>query len=738
METYYVVLVGLLFLFAISDLIVGVSNDAVNFLNSAIGAKAAPFWAIILVASLGVVIGATFSSGMMEVARKGIFDPTMFYFNEIMIIFIAVMLTDIILLDTFNSLGMPTSTTVSIVFELLGAAVAISILKVTGAGQSPTTIGDYINTEKAMLIISGILLSVVVSFTAGALIQYLTRLVFTFRYRKTFKYFGSTFAGMAVTAITYFLLVKGAKGSSFISKETLAFIKENTLAIIAGCFFGWTIILQLASSLFKFNILKFSVLAGTFALAMAFAGNDLVNFIGVPLAGLESFRLYTEGGANETLLMTGLAGKVKTPTLYLLIAGMIMVVTLWLSKKARTVTATSLNLSNQNQGVEQFGSSGFARSIVRGTLQISKFLEMVIPAKLYDGLRSRFDHEGTHSAGPDAPAFDMIRATVNLCVAGILISIATSFKLPLSTTYVTFMVAMGTSLADGAWGRESAVYRITGVITVIGGWFFTAFTAFTVCALFAYIIHSGGPIGLGILLAVVVFAVIRSKRVHKKKTVASEKEKVIQEEKDLTKRCSLNIANTLGEVSDIYAKMAAGLSIEDRKGLREQLLRVNELNAEMKSQKDRISNTIKEMQELNIENGHFFVQVIDYLREAAHCMTYIVTPSYDHVNNQHKGLHPMQVQELTTISSKLKLLVGSIVQVVTENDFDKIDAVIAEQQNLLDIINKTRKAQIKRIKNEETKTRNSMLFLTIIHESKSLSLHAINMLKSYRDFVLLS
>lgn len=738
MEMYYLALVILLVVFAISDLVVGVGNDAVNFLNSAIGSKSAPFWAILTVASVGVVLGSTFSSGMMEVARKGFFDPGMFSFNELMIIFIGVMLTDIILLDTFNSMGLPTSTTVSMVFELLGASVAVAVYKVMEAGMPISEISNYINSDKAIVVISGILLSVVLSFTAGGILQYVARLIFTFKYDRTLKYFGGVFSGVAITSITYFLLIKGAKDSSFITPEMAEYIKYHSPKIILLCFIGWTVMMQLAHSVFKLNILKFTVLAGTFALAMAFAGNDLVNFIGVPLAGLESYKIFAANGHDSSMLMGALAGTVMTPTLYLVLAGMIMVATLWLSRKARTVTATSLNLSAQNQGAEQFGSSAFARSIVRWSLNFSKLIETVLPARMHDWLRKRYDHVESHNIGPDAPSFDLIRATVNLCVAGILISIGTSFKLPLSTTYVTFMVAMGTSFADGAWGRESAVYRITGVVTVIGGWFFTAFTAFTVCAVFAFIILAGGPIGLGILLVAVGFLAFLSKQLHKKRVKDEERAEVMSEEQDLGKRCSSTIANTLEEIISAYSKIAISLGIEDRKGLREQLMRVNDLNAEMKAQKDRLNTTIREMKDLSLDNGHFYVQIMDYLREAAHCMTYIANPSYDHINNNHKGLHPMQVQELGAISEKMKNLFDHIANIVNEQDFDKIDEVVADQQQLIELINKARKAQIKRIKNEETKTRNSMLYFGIIHESKSIALHSVNILKAYRDFVLLS
>lgn len=738
MEMYYVALVVLLLLFAVSDLVVGVSNDAVNFLNSAIGSKSAPFWAIVSVASVGVLVGSTFSSGMMEVARKGFFDPGMYAFNEIMIIFVAVMLTDIILLDTFNSLGLPTSTTVSMVFELLGASVAVAVYKMVGSGMPITELGKYINSGKAMVVTSSILLSVMLSFTLGSLLQFIVRMIFTFNYERKIKYLGGLFAGFTITAITYFLLIKGAKDSSFVTPEMSQYISTHTPKIMVLCFIGWTLILQVAYSVFNLNILKFTVLSGTFALAMAFASNDLVNFIGVPLAGVESYSIYANSGRDASMSMGALSGVISTPTVYLILAGMIMVATLWLSRKARTVTATELSLTNQSQSGEQFGSSIFARTIVRWALDAGKVIESIIPRRVHYWLMRRYDHVESHNIGPDTPQFDLIRATVNLCVASILISIGTSFKLPLSTTYVTFMVAMGTSFADGAWGRDSAVYRITGVITVIGGWFFTAFTAFTICAIFAYVILSGGPIGLGILLILAIGAAYLSKQLHNKHLASETIRMGIQEEQDLTKRCTVCITATLTDISDVFAKTTAALGIEDRRGLHNQLVRVNDLNADMKVQKDHLSSTIREMNELSLDNGHYYVQVMDYLREAAHCLTYITNPSYEHINNNHKGLHPMQVQELAVISSKLKQMTDSIAAIVTEKEFDRIDEAVQVQQELVELINKARKTQIKRIKNEETKTRNSMLYFGIIHETKSIALHSINTLKAYRDFVLLS
>ncbi len=466
---------------AIIDLVVGVSNDAVNFLNSAIGSKAISFKTTMIVASLGVLVGALFSSGMMEIARSGIFVPSMFSFNDVMIIFLAVMISDILLLDVFNSMGLPTSTTVSIIFELLGAAVCLAIYKIYTNEDDFSTLGTYINTKKASEIVYSILLSVILSFSIGGLVQYLSRLIFTFHYEKKLKYFGAVFGGIAITAITFFILIKGLKGVSFISKDQYNWIKENQLMIIGFNFIFFTILSQVFSSVFKINILRVIIVIGTFALALAFAGNDLVNFIGVPIAAFNSYEIFqTSGVSGDVFMMGALADdNIVAPFYFLLFAGLVMVITLWTSKKAKSVIETGVNLSRQGDGVEKFAPNSASRFIVRTGVYIGEGLNYFLPKKIQIHIDKRFEKvEKKSKNSEDEPAFDMVRASVNLMVASILISIGTSMKLPLSTTYVTFMVAMGTSFADRAWDRESAVYRIAGVFNVIGGWFFTAIVAF--------------------------------------------------------------------------------------------------------------------------------------------------------------------------------------------------------------------------------------------------------------------
>ncbi|SDC61718.1 inorganic phosphate transporter [Williamwhitmania taraxaci] len=512
MDNYYLYIVIILLALALVDLVVGVSNNAVNFLNSAIGSHVAPRYVIMIVASLGIVIGSLMSSGMMEIARKGIFHPDQFYFSEIMIIFMAVMITDIILLDIFNTFGLPTSTTVSLVFELLGSAVAVASVKILSNDGTLAMLGQYINTEKALMIISGILISVVVAFVTGTVVMYFSRIVFSFNLRRSYHYFGALFGGFAITALTYFIIMKGIGGATMVPPSFIEALHQNTIKILLISFLGWAILLQLLSVFFRFNIFKAVVLLGTFALALSFAGNDLVNFIGVPMAGLKSFQIYmaNPGIAPDQLNMSELAGPVNTNFYYLVIAGLVMVITLWFSKKARTVTETEVGLARQDSGIEQFGSTHLSRSIVRQTMHFASTLNRIIPTPIERFLDRRFDQNKAKKVkvGKDgAPSFDLIRASVNLTTASILISMATSLKLPLSTTYVTFMVAMGSSLADKAWGRESAVYRITGVLTVISGWFFTAFVAFTVALLVALAISFGGKFAVIAIIGITIFVI---------------------------------------------------------------------------------------------------------------------------------------------------------------------------------------------------------------------------------------
>lgn len=744
MESYYIFIVVILFILAISDLVVGVSNDAANFLNSAFGSKVASFRVIMIVAAIGILVGTTFSSGMMEIARKGIMHPDQFYFKEIMIIFIAVMLTDIILLDLFNTFGLPTSTTVSIVFELLGASVGMAIIKITNSPEGGD-IDTYINTGKALQIIFGILLSVIVAFTIGAIVQYMARIVFSFEYEKYLKYFGSIWGGLAFTAITYFILIKGAKGSSLISSEQLEWIKSNVFSIMLISFIGWTLLLQLIFWLFKINVLKFIVLVGTFSLAMAFAGNDLVNFIGVPLAGFESFKAFTAASSTDpaTFLMDSLTSAVKTPTSFLLIAGLIMAVTLWVSKKARSVTRTEINLARQGEGTERFESSLLARTIVRNTISFNKSVSKVVPVRIQIAVRKRFDRTLYKKRKRDESiSFDLVRASVNLVVASILIAFGTSLKLPLSTTYVTFMVAMGTSLADGAWGRESAVYRISGVITVITGWFFTAFSAFTVAFCIALLINWTGLAGILVLIVLVVFLITRTHVFHRKKEKEEEKKKAEKEKIKVLDRENVleisrqNVTSTLISISKLYYLSITGLLNEDRKLLKNNLKDIKELNQEVKSHKDNVFSTIKQLDENSSDTGPFYVQVLDYLREAAHCLTYLTDPIFNHIDNNHPPLRTVQRNYLNDLNEEISNFYNLVLNTVKKDKFSAVKEIIDNQQLILERLDKLQKKQVKMIKREEAGTKNSLLFFNIISETKSLLLNTVNIIKSQRDFVI--
>lgn len=752
MENFYLVLVIVLFALAISDLIVGVSNDAVNFLNSAIGSKAAPKWVIFLMASLGVLVGATFSNGMMEVARKGIFHPEMFMFSEIMVIFLAVMITDVILLDLFNTFGMPTSTTVSIVFELLGSAVAVSAVKIKMAGGSiMMELSQYINSGKALAIISGILVSVFIAFTVGAVVQYLSRLVFTFKYRPVMKYMGAIFGGLAITAITYFMLIKGMKGSSYADLELQSgitvqeWLKSNTFQIMLYGFFFWTLVLQLLHSIFNVKILKLVVLVGTFALAMAFAGNDLVNFIGVPLAGYNSFNAWIASGATspDSFGMAMLAGKVGTPTYMLVIAGLVMILTLIFSRKARSVVATTVDLSRQHEGEsERFDSSMAARFLVRSSTRFNNNLLRIIPSGITNVVRSRFEpHSYYNTEDPDAPAFDKLRAAVNLVVASILIAIGTSLKLPLSTTYVTFMVAMGTSLADRAWDRETAVYRVSGVFSVIGGWFLTAIIAFTISGFIALLISVSGTFMIFVFVAVAIFMVIRTQLFFNKraqKLASEEDEDIVNEDanEQIIEKSSKQVVKAIVASNQVLTMGVEGFLKEDLQALKKAQESCEVFSKKAKRNKDKVYTTINKIAGGTLETSHYYVQMIEHQREMAHAIHFMLEPMVKHVQNNHKPFIGEQVGQLTELSGKIDAFFNYVLHVVKEENFDELNNVIKERDRILETLSKVEKTQIKRIKNKVVNTRNSQLFFKMISEIEQLLLHTVNLVKAQRDFII--
>jgi len=739
-EYVYLTIVIVLFLLAASDLIVGVSNDAVNFLNAAIGSRVAPFRTIVIVAALGILVGAVFSSGMMEVARKGIFNPGEFYFSEIMIIFMAVMVTDVILLDAYNTAGLPTSTTVSIVFELLGAAVGMGTIKLLGS-DGGMTIGQFINSSKALAIISGILLSVGIAFTVGALIQYFIRIAFSFNYVKRIKYLGSIWGGIAFTAMTYFMLIKGAKGASFMTDETKDWINANSGMILLYSWIGWTMLLQLLYWLTRFNILKVIVLVGTFALAMAFAGNDLVNFIGVPIAGFNSYELFaaTPGADPNGFLMSGLAGKVPTPTLFLLIAGIIMVLTLFISSKARSVVQTSINLGRQDEGDERFRSTWISKVLVRSSINFSANIKKVLPSGLVRTIEKQFEpYKESGKRKKDKPEFDLIRASVILTVSSILIAFGTSMKLPLSTTYVTFMVAMGASLADKAWDRESAVYRISGVFAVVGGWFLTAISAFTVAFIVVYIFNYAGLIGMIIMLVVVAYVIYRTHSIHY--TRSKEEKGEVDEldtlsDENIAEKSTNGIVKNLKIIVECYGRTINGLEKENFKDLKKAKKEIDKITARTKYLKDHIGLIVDKLREEATDTAYYFVQVLDYMREMLHSISFIVGPALEHVDNNHKPLLKEQIKELKQLHAELSELILLVADSMEAGDFSRQEKLQEMQRNFIGTLGELNKMMIKRLKRAEVGTKNSILYFNILNETKNLALQVVNLYKSHRDFV---
>lgn len=751
-NTFYLIAIIILFFLAISDLIVGVSNDAVNFLNAAVGSKASSFRTVLIFAAVGVFVGAVFSTGMMEVARKGIFHPQFFTINEIMIIFLAVMLTDVIMLDLFNTFGMPTSTTVSIVFELLGAAVALSIIKIYN-DPGNHDINEYINSAKALAIISGILISVVIAFTSGLIIQYISRFIFTFQYQKNMKYFGAIFGGISFAAITYFILIKGAKHAAFMNNDIKMFIKHNSFEILLYSFIAWSIILQILYSLFKINILKIIVLIGTFSLGLAFAGNDLVNFIGVPLAGYSSYMDFLHNGAGmdpNSFLMTNMAGQVKTPGYLLVLAGLIMVVTLAISSKAKNVIKTSVDLGSQSDiEEEKFSPSFFSSSLVRSISKGFNKMISILPVNIKQDISSRFDHEPfikeQRELGKDAPAFDMVRASVTLLVAAILISIGTNLKLPLSTTYVTFMVFMGASLADGAWGRESAVYRVSGVLSVIGGWFFTALIAFISAFVMAFFIYYTGFIGLIILIILagsLIYHTYKSFNKKKKENedIEEDEEIVISiDNKTISAQHILEkILNTsermFNDIPEILDNCINGLYNEDLKAFQ----KAKDINSvwqkKTKRMKNKISKVIDKLSEESVYAGNQYVRIVEHLRDLYYASQMIVNPGKQHVVNYHKPFSKEQNEALKSINSELRNYFNMIREGLNNADNELIINVKAKRNQVLDLLEIERKAQLKRIKKSHTSIRNSMLFIDILNEYKNMLLLGYSLVKVIVEF----
>lgn len=747
METLYISLIVLLFLLAIADLVVGVSNDAVNFLNSAIGSKAVPMRTILIVAGLGVLVGAVFSSGLMEVARKGIFNPELFFFDEIIIIFLAVLITDILLLDFFNSIGIPTSTTVSVVFELLGAAVVISLLKLYETGEGIAGLEQFINVQKASEISFGILISVFVAFGVGAVVQFVSRLIFTFDYHRKLKYIGALYGGVSLSAITYFILLKGTNSITFLDQNIIESVLDNKLLIIGFSFVFWAAISQLLIQVFRCHILKVIVVIGTFALALAFAGNDLVNFIGVSIAAWQSFILWQEaflasGVLPSEFLMDGLSGEVQTPVFLLVIAGAIMVVTLWFSSKAQYVVQTGVNLGRQGEGQERFKPNFLSRTVVRYSVFVGQTFSQVLPDSIQNKINSRFIYPEKafgYKKGVAKPAFDLLRASVNLVLASILISLGTSYTLPLSTTYVTFMVAMGTSFGDRAWGRESAVYRVAGVFNVIGSWIATAAIAFTAAGLLSLIIWFGSYYAIAILLVFALVSIIKSAVKHSKRVKFERDHKKFNKTdiitiNEITKESSENIVKVISGVNNLLLDVVNNLGYHDLSRLKKSLKSQEELDVVIDELKDNVFYYIKSLEDTNVEASKFYVLTLDYLQDMVQSLAYITRSSHTHVSNNHKNLLFNQIRDLKGVQRDLDEVYNELVKAFQNSEFDSIQALITNEKKVLDKISDLLQKQIERIRDTENSPKNSKLYFGILLETKNLTKTSIALLELFKDY----
>ncbi len=748
METFYLFLVIFLFVLAVFDLSVGVSNDAVNFLNSAIGSRAASFKVIMVIAAIGIFVGASLSNGMMDIARHGIYQPQHFFFSEIMCILLAVMLTDVVLLDIFNSLGMPTSTTVSLVFELLGGTVAIALVKIAHS-DGALQLGNLLNTDKAFTVILAIFLSVAIAFFFGTVVQYLSRLIFTFNYKKHTKYFIALFGGLAATSILYFMLIKGLKESAFMDGELKTLIYSNTDKVVWGAFIFFTILMQVLHWL-KVNVFKVIVLMGTFALALAFAGNDLVNFIGVPLVGYSSYiDLMAQGGTTttDTFLMGSLLTPAQTPWYFLVGSGLVMVIALATSKKAHSVVKTSLDLARQSEGNESFGTSPVARMLVRTCNNASSTLLSVVPPRVKDWIDSRFNND--EIILEDRASFDLVRASVNVVLSGLLIALGTSLKLPLSTTYVAFMVAMGSSLADRAWGRESAVYRITGVLSVIGGWFITAGAAFTICFLVAIIIYFGGIAAMAAMVGLAVYMLIRSQVAYKKKLKKEAlKEEVnttvakLRDTTDSHEALSLfrehsreELNSVLLFAADALDRSVHGFMNENLRELRKVLNEVEEKKVHLKQVKRVGTLGVTHLEhDIAVEKGLYYYQGNDFASEIIFSIRRLTEPSKEHVDNNFSPLSEVQKGDFGKMTESIIAYLKRSASMIEKNDYHRLDDVVAESVTLTNQLTALKKGELKRIQGQSGSTKVSMVYLNMVQEAQNVVSFTANLIKVSRKF----
>ncbi len=746
-----VILLGLL---AVVDLVVGVSNDAVNFLNAAIGSRAAQRRFVYWIAAVGLLIGSLLSANMMEIARKGVINPSSFAFTELMVVFVAVMIVDIILIDGFNTLGFPTSTTIALVSELLGGAMALSFIKNRQARIDGIEVEALINTDKAFVILAGILLSIFLAFVVGVVVQFLTRIIFSFNYHRRFKYLFAIVGGLAITAIFFMILKKGLGDTSiFDSYPWFEAIVKYQNEILFGIFTSSTFIFLFLGLSFNLDIPRIVVLFGTFALAMSFAANDLVNFIGIPLAAIESFKAFMASGHPSpdsfSLNFMG-SGVIRkdifsdyTYTLIFALSAIIMTITLFKSKKARSVTETEVYLGRQTSGYERFEPSHLSRVIVRNFLQLHSVITGFLPKRVVNYFNSRYKKaETTEASTIDGVIyFDTVRASVNLVVASILISLGTYMQFPLSTTFVVFMVAMGTSLADQAWGRESAVYRVSGVLSILGGWFFTACLAFIGTFIFTYIIWYGGWVAGILLAALAAGALILTKRYHTRK---QEEKRLLKEEfqdeidnnlDHLMDNGSDQIRQHLQEASKVLYLTLQGFIDEDIRQLHEAHNKAIMLDKYTRNSKSKFFYAYAKVTEEGIDSGQYFVQAFDYLTELVGCMTNISQPLYEHIENQHKGMTPSQRNDLQELLEEITGYFNHIIHMEKEQNFDHLNEMVSKQNFLIGFQDTLRRNQIKRIQKGEGRTRVSILFMDILAETKNVLLYSINLLKAHRDFV---
>ena len=731
---------------AIFDLLVGVSNDAVNFMNSAVGAKVARYRTIIIVAAVGVFAGAILSNGMMDIARHGIFQPANFSFYEIMCILLAVMVTDVVLLDVFNTLGLPTSTTVSMVFELLGGTFILAILKIIGDETGLLSLGDMMNTEKALSVIMGIFLSVAIAFIAGTLVQYISRIIFSFNYKKHLSWTIGIFGGISVTSLSYFVLIKGLKSAPFMSAESLAWIDQNTTLLVAGCFVFFTLLMQILHWC-KVNVFRIIVLLGTFALALAFAGNDLVNFIGVPLAGFSAYTDYvanSNGAGIHDFMMSSLMSSAKTPAIFLFASGIIMVYALATSKKAKNVIKTSVDLARQEEGDEMFGSSALARTIVRRATTINEFMVKVIPVGMRRWIDSRFNKDEVILE--NGAAFDMVRAAVNLVLSGLLIIIGTTMKLPLSTTYVTFIVAMGSSLADRAWGRESAVYRITGMLSVIGGWFITAFVAFTICALVTAIMFYTSFVGMFVFICVAVFLLVRSNIKYSKKEKAEQQDdtfKRMMASKDKAEVLSLlrlHVKETLTDyinyTEQAYMQVTDGFINEDLKQLKKVMSSTDDQKKMLKKRRRKEILGLRRIPiPIAIEKNTWFHLGSNSCEQMLYCLKRICEPCKEHVDNNFNPISKDCIAEFLPIREELCQLMDRTQTVIENNNYAEADDILVKGDALKNKISALRKQQMNRMQEaDSTSLKAWMVYLNILQESQELVSIWRHLLRASRFF----